>query len=155
MEERRLLNPAFIALLLWHGADGYHSESGQGLPFSLGFLLVPVALHPRTRERLPKSVSTSLAAWLQDNPYLRETFPARARALSAAAREGMGVALATRLVSVGAGGVFQPAGRPRRRRDVRHTQDSQDVLKRARFVGRWFARAGSPATIYALWGVRP
>lgn len=155
VEERTLLNPAFVAVLLWHGADGYRSESGQGLPFPLAFLLVPVALHPGTRQRLPRSVSTSLAGWLEDNQYLRATFPGRARALTTAVREGVGVALETGLMSAGDDAVIQAVGRLVRRSDLLQTPDSQDALKRARFTGRWFARAGSTATIFALWGVRP
>ena len=34
-EEARLLNPAFIAALLWACADGHGAETGTGLPYPL------------------------------------------------------------------------------------------------------------------------
>ncbi len=30
-----------------------------------------------------------------------------------------------------------------------------DCYRKADFVGRWFARAGTVTTIYAMWGVKP
>jgi hypothetical protein len=155
LEERALLNPAFIALVAWNAASGYESEGGQGLPFPLAFLAVPIALHPATRARLPRTVRTSLAAWLEENPFLRETFPKRAQSLSRAVREGVGTALAAGLLSVADGGELEPVTRPRRRREQAVTEEIAATYAAARFVGRWFARAGTPATTFALWGVRP
>jgi hypothetical protein len=35
------------------------------------------------------------------------------------------------------------------------TKEVLDVLHKARFVGRWYANAGTVETIIVLWGVRP
>jgi hypothetical protein len=35
------------------------------------------------------------------------------------------------------------------------TQEVRDCVRRAEFVGRWFAAAGTPTTVMALWGVTP
>ena len=35
------------------------------------------------------------------------------------------------------------------------SEEIKDCLRRARFVGRWLARGGTPATLYALFGIRP
>lgn len=35
------------------------------------------------------------------------------------------------------------------------TAETRDIIDRAKFVGRWFAKSGSESSILAAWGVRP
>lgn len=35
------------------------------------------------------------------------------------------------------------------------TSEARECVDRAGFLGRWFAAAGTTATIYAAWGVTP
>ena len=35
------------------------------------------------------------------------------------------------------------------------TNEVKECLKRAQFVGKWFATAGSVPTVMTLWGIRP
>src|SRR5689334_22312029 len=76
-EERTSLNPAFLALTIRSSADGYCGETNDALPVALAFLAAPLALHRTTRDSLPSIISTSMAIWLQDHPFLREGFPDR------------------------------------------------------------------------------
>jgi Family of unknown function (DUF6521) len=153
VEARGLLNPAFMALLLAHGSVGYAQESDVGLPYPLAFLLPPIVLHTDTRERLPTNIRTSLAAWLAEQPYLRETFPPRVRALVPHTREAVGYGLAGGLLEIGGGGILISPTSP----GAAPTQSTltRRLFERAHYVGRWFARTGSVATVYTLWGVRP
>ena len=59
VEERCLLAPSFIGSLLWAGARGAAEKGGAGLRFEYAFLLAPLVLHKRTRDRLPLNVTTS------------------------------------------------------------------------------------------------
>jgi hypothetical protein len=155
VEGRALHNPAFVALVLVSGARGFHSETQGGLPYPLAFLLVPIVVHGRSRDELPRTVRTSLAAWLADHVYLRETFPLRVRALAPAIREGVAMSLTAGCLEIGLGGVLIPTERAPATAGARQTSQTKAILDRAGFVGRWLGRAGSPATVFALWGVRP
>jgi len=40
-------------------------------------------------------------------------------------------------------------------RKIAFNEEITDCFRKAEILGRWFARAGSPAVIYTMWGVRP
>jgi len=44
---------------------------------------------------------------------------------------------------------------PRRPPGLTLSNEVEDILKRAEFVGGWLGLAGSPAAIYAMWRVKP
>lgn len=151
--ERALLNPALIAVILREGAYGYGQHGGIALPFALAFLLVPVVLHPESRSALPRTVRTAVTAWLGSNPAIRSTVRERVPGLAPLVRDGTRLGLASGVLELDAGGL-----RPRQLRrsaEARQANELQALLVAARFVGRWTARVESPATVCALWGVRP
>jgi len=41
------------------------------------------------------------------------------------------------------------------KRTALFTAEARECVDRAGFLGRWFAAAGTTATIYAAWGVTP
>lgn len=155
-EEARLLNPAFIAALLWACADGHGAETGTGLPYPLSFIALPVVLHRPTRTTLPSTKRTSLAAWLGANPRALVGFSDRASALVTIVKAGLLFGCREGLLAMEHERVHA-GSRPRSissfERDT--TDEVNDCLKRARFVGRWFAGAGPSGTVMALWGVSP
>ncbi len=156
-EERALLNPGFCANLFWHAARGYAGESGGALSFEESFLVLPFVLHRETREALPRTTRTSLAVWLEENPLARGRVANRARLLVPFTKEALifaGIHGFIRL-DIGqlrsgdrwTGAVTSALGVS--------SDEVQICAKRADFVGRWFARAGSASTVLALIGVRP
>jgi len=156
-EEAHLLNPGFLGLVMWSAAAGFHEATQAGLPFHLAFVVAPVSLHKATREALPPSSRTSLAAWIEENAVFRVGFAERARSLSPFVRDALLFGAAQGLLSVGDGGRIEPAPRPRAfARYLRESSDEvHDCVKKAGFAAKWFALAGSPATVMALWGVKP
>jgi hypothetical protein len=152
LEERVNYNPAFLALMLREAAGGYHQESERPLPVPLAFLVLPLVLHRASREALPKIISTSMPIWLQEHQFLRERFVARVRSVAPAAREALVVALSTGLLQLDQGALALGEDAARARLG---TTETRSIAARARFVGRWFSRAGDVETIFFLWGVRP
>lgn len=159
IEQARLLNPAFLGTLLFYAAQGFQEEhpDDHGMPFSLAFVALPVILHKGTREALPKTIRTSLPAWLSVNTFVQVGFAERARAVVPLARQSISVAIHGQLLTL-SGSAIQAAGDPQKARRFASGTQSEEVkecLKKAHFVGRWFAHAGDHLTILALWGVRP
>lgn len=156
-DEASLFNPAFLGAMLSQVAHGYSEESGNGLPWTLGFIGLPVILHRETREQLPHGVNTSMAAWTRDHALLVSSMPPRARALRPRVSEAVLFSLAHGLLKQDAGRLYRGV---RRRRTVSDpfrdpTDDFRQCATKATFFGKWCARSGMPATIYALWGARP
>ena len=152
-----LLNPAFLGLLLHMAVKAFRKETGGGMPYELLALVLPFVLHPATRRRLPPKITTTLPTWLQSNRDTLLGFPDRIRALMPFTREAL-TFLTTRRILVFTDdghistGSAKPVGVTKYRRA---TEEIADCCKRAEFVGRWLAMAGSSVTIFALLGIRP
>jgi len=155
-EEARLFNPAFLGATLWACARGYRSVHDGGLPYALAFVAMPVALHKGTREELPKITRTSLAAWLADNPRALVGFPVRAQALVPLVKEGILFGSSGQLLTF-ENDLLIPADRPRSMAgfERKATEEVKACIKKAEFVGKWFAHSGEYTTVMALWGVSP
>jgi hypothetical protein len=155
-EEARLFNPGFVGLLVWSTATGYTEAAGEGLPFELAFIAMPVSLHRPTRQALPRTPRTSLAAWLEENTSFRVAFADRAKGLAPFVREGILFASTHNLVAFGEDGKLRSSPPRNLALYLREaTEEVRDCVKRAEFVGRWFGAAGMPVTVMALWGVAP
>lgn len=149
------MNPAFNGVLTTIAASGYLESASVPMPFAMAFLVQPVVLHRSTREALPRDTRTSMHTWLQTHPEVLVEFALRARAFVPIVREGVLFALSHGALALGADGTLAP-----KLPTVPETSSTADMdlavcLKRAGFLGRWFARAGTPATVFDSWGVRP
>lgn len=156
-EERALLNPSFCATLLWHAARGHAAEGNVPLSLEESFLVLPFILHRGTRETLPRSGRTSLAAWLDEYPLARGRVVSRARFLLPFTKEALTFGGAHGLIRLDSGRLHAA---PDWQRPVnRVLRVSSDEVKscahRAAFIGKWFVQAGNAATVLALIGVRP
>lgn len=156
-EERALLNPAFCAQLLWHAARGHASATPNGLSFEESFLVLPFVLHAPTRSALPRDTRTSMVVWLARNPLARGNIVDRARLLVPFVREALTFGAMHGVIELSQGRVQPRAEWAGRVSAVlaEANDDVSDCARRAEFVGKWFARAGSSATVLALVGVRP
>lgn len=156
-EERALLNPAFFANLLWHAARGYADSGNGSLSFEESFLVLPFVLHRDTREALPRDTRTSLAVWLNDNPLARGRIADRARLLVPFTKEGMTFGGVHGFIRLKAGKLHHDkAWKQSVIRSLRESSDEvRECVKRAEYIGKWFAITGNASTVLALMGVRP
>lgn len=157
VEEAYLLNPSFCALVAWSSAVGYRGEGGQGMPYVVPFLAVPITLHRPTREALPRDVRTSMPAWIEENTFFRVGFAERARSLVPFVREALLFGALHGLFAFDDERRLVPAPRPRTLRGYLRdaTDEVKECIKKAQFVGKWLAASGSVETTLALWGVKP
>jgi len=153
VEEARLLNPAFLVTLLAASASDYEaSSSGGAMPWTLAFLIPPLALPAETRAALPGSIQAHFASWLQDHPEVRLGFARRAQPLVPLVREALRLGVRNGRLDL-ADGRLRATTRTEPPNDP--TEDLAECFNAARFVGRWFARRHDVTTIYGLLGVRP
>ncbi len=155
LEVAHLLNPAFCSIVLRESILGYEEEAENGMPFPLSFLVLPMVLHKPTREILPKSIATKFHSWVHKNQSVRVGFDMRARQLVPYTKEAIHFATQLEMLSFSEHGQLNAP--KRRNKGLGWLSDSEPEIckKKARLVGRWFTRAGDPATIYAILGVKP
>ena len=156
-EERALLNPSFCVNLLWHAARGHAAEGNIALSFEESFLVLPFILHRGTRETLPRSGRTSLAAWLDEYPLARGRVASRARFLVPFTKEALTFGGVHGFIRLDSGRLHaDPDWQRAVNRVLKVSSDEvKSCANRAAFIGKWFAQAGNAATVLALIGVRP
>src|SRR6185437_6037804 len=156
---RRLLNPAFCGRLVSRAVKGFEELAVEGMPLPLSFLVLPMVLPTTIREALPVLSTTSFPKWIHENPEVRVGFSRKVRSLSQVTREGLLFYLERRTLFIGSD---QRVSSVPRRLSATGLADLEkkshlvtDMVNKARFVGRWFARSGEPSTIFFLLGLRP
>jgi hypothetical protein len=147
-----MLNPALIAAVLANAADGYQREADLALPWTLSFITAPLVLHRGTRQALPTSTRTHLVTWTSRTPVIRAGFPLRAQGLVEPVREGIRFGLAQGALALEEDRL---TGQTRRPRGFVIPDELADILRNARFVGRWLGKIDNPATVFAVLGVAP
>lgn len=156
-EEAYLLNPAFCSITLAAAIWGYTSVKKEGLPFPLAFMFLPIVLHKSTRESLPPSIRTSLAAWLQENPNARILFYERLMSLKPYTKEALHFGILKERIVHRNGGLLETtlSNSDITRIIQRLADEVRECVLRSRFVGKWLASAGTTHTVMTFWGVRP
>lgn len=163
IEVANLLNPAFCSLLLRDTIKEYQQSSSTGLPYALLFLVLPIILHKSTREILPKSKTTKMNPWLNDNPSTLVGFPDRLISLKTITKESIFFGLTKGVISTDKqNAVFSVTKKVfRRTRELKiilerlDQAEVQEIQRQAKFIGRWFATVPSIAAIYTMWGIKP
>lgn len=159
-EERHLLNPAFCSALLWSAAGGAANRPNPArasLSFLESFLVLPLVLHQKTRKTIPNILTSSLPVWINAHPLIVASLPNRAKSLVPYTREAISFGGRHQLLEVTADQIFSsPAFERSMSRMLRESSDEvRECMKKAEFVGKWFAHTGAPETIFTLLGIRP
>ncbi|WP_116313793.1 three component ABC system middle component [Cupriavidus taiwanensis] len=159
VEYRALFNPAFCAVLLREACLGAERESKsrdvEPLSFAASFLVLPAVLHEPIRRALPKSIATSFATWLAENPIIRSQFAAVATVTKDITKNGLLFGATHGALRLDAGSV-RTAG-SMKIQAPEFDEANSDIgrcLRAARFMGRWLALAGNTTTTLALIGMR-
>lgn len=162
IEERNLLNPAFCTVVLWHLAKGFQNDMTRmdveeaGLPLQLAFVGTSLVLRGRTREQLPRSIATTLTAWIHSHPLERSSVAQSVIALRPYIREAL-------IFGIQHGALSLPKTSLLACKDLsryisnylrQSSAEVKECAQRAKFVGRWLQKGGSVPTIMALLGMK-
>jgi hypothetical protein len=155
IEVAHLLNPAFCGEVLRCAVQKYNEFARWLFPYPLSFLVLPIVLHRQTRESISLTTREQLHVWLQEHQDVRVGFAERAGRLVPFTKEALTFLLQVGTITVDDAAGLKLTRGARRRWDITREDEASDCFRKAEIVGRWFARAGSPANIYTMWGVKP
>jgi hypothetical protein len=125
-------------------------------PFALSFLVLPLALHKRTRDRLPGTASTAFVGWVAEHRASLAELPDRILRLTPIAREALMFAIQHEVMLIDQGGLAAGSKPIRlRNRPERTTDDADEARRVASLLGRWFANQGTASSIMQGLGVAP
>ena len=155
-EEAALLNPAFCGELIARTIKNYERIRAAAFPLPLGFVVLPLLLHPPTVAVLPGRANTTFATWSADNEALLAELPERTLRLRPISREALLFLAQHRALTVDAEGL-RTGEKPMRltAKAAATTSDVDDIRRAAGLLGRWFANQGAPVQILQTMGVTP
>lgn len=149
-EEFALFNPPFLAASLFEAAAGFRSETDDDMPIPLAFVATTIAGLPHLRTALPRTVRTHHAVWLTGNPWIRPELSRLFPSLVVPLRAALVVGARNETVELHAWSI-RAVARPSRT-GLGLSDDTKSILSASRFLGRWYGRSGSPATVLSLLG---
>lgn len=156
-ELANLLNPAFDGLLLYSAIKSYQDQTGHGMPYPFAALVLPLVLHKPTRDSLPRGTATTLLAWVEGHQTVLTDLGPRVRTVLPYTREAILFLTIRETLRAANDGLFE-IGMRRIGSVTAVVSQSEEVrtcVSKAQFVGRWFAQAGEPATVYQALGIQP
>jgi hypothetical protein len=155
-EEAALLNPAFCGELIARATTEYERIRAAAFPLPLGFVVLPLVLHPPTLSALPGRANTTFATWSAENEALLAELPERTLRLRPVTREALLFLTQHRAIKVDAEGL-KTGQKPMKltARTSQSTAEVDDMRRSAGLIGRWFANQGAPVQILQTMGVTP
>lgn len=154
VEIRNLFNPAFCGLVLCRAFAGFEEIDSDGMPFSLSLLVLPLCLHKESREIIHKNQLSYMLKIIESNPQILLGFSSRASNLLPFTFEGLGYSMFLDCFEITEGARFKTVAKAVRKK-ITGTDESQQIQKTARIVGRGFAKISDRVTIYKSLGVKP
>lgn len=146
-----LFNEAFTSELLLNAAWAKEQDSGTGLSWPACFLILPLALHPPTRESLPRSPSVTLAAWAIRNTALSQGISARVATMVGPTKRALRFGMRSGRLTLSGTDIVATA-RPRSPNAGEWPVELTTAIRAARLSGRWF-RATDAYTAFSLLGI--
>lgn len=155
IEIANLFNPAFCSILIADAISSYIDDGGSNFDYPLSFLILPIILHKATRDNLPSKITTKMHVWLQEKPEFRIDFAKNTRYLVPYTREALIYGVNSGIVNISDKGSLIRSDVTIKKPKWPKDSEPSLILRKATFVGRWFARSGNTSTIYAMWGIQP
>ena len=153
VEVANLLNPAFCGEVLRHAIKRHNVIAERPFPYTLAFLVLPIVLHKRTRERIPTGTPKPLHVWLQEQQDVRVGLPKRAKQLVPITKESLAFLLQLKAITVDQNAALSLPRIPRRRVEGQDSGEIADCYQKAEILGRWFARRQSCQHLHHVWSV--
>jgi len=151
-----LYNPAFCSVLLTTSVKSYSTIKPEGMPLALSFIALPILLNNKLEKKLPRSIKTSLASWIDNNSESRLLLQEIVVPLKTFVQESILFSAYKNWLNIDQSGnliTSKPEKDIKKFLDL-FDEDNKEIIKHAKFLGKWFALSGNTETVMALWGIR-
>lgn len=151
-----LLNPAFCGEILRRTIAAYNNnEENIKFPFSLLCLILPILLHKKTRENMPKRSNTYFHYWVDENEFLFIDFAYRVKELNPFTKESLMFLLSHNAAKINNDGKIEILNYRRKEPKGKSSEEVISIFKKADLLGKWFRLTGNEQTIYMFLKIRP
>lgn len=151
-DESALYNAAFLAALIAVASYDYEAKRGEGMPWYLPFLVLPLILARPIRSSLPRRANAYISNWVRTSPIAVLDVALMALALAPYVREAIRFGTRTGILQIQAARIFSLTSPSTVARKT--SGEASEIVVAAALVGRWFA-SEDPEQVFAHFGVRP
>lgn len=154
-EGHNLFNASFMGIVLATAIDSHAKVAQKDFSYPLVYLVLPIVLHTETRKALPKSNVRLMHDWIQEHSYLRLSFAERCKDLKMITEDAISFLLAKEVIEINKAGRISIRKSIAPNSKIKFSTEMVSIQKAASRVGEMFAKTGSSATVFTMWGVRP
>jgi len=148
-----LINPAFCSEIIRECIGAFKGEINEPLPFSLAVLILPLVLNNRIRERMPKSKSNTIHAWINENEDLKIGLPKLITSFLPFSRESIMFGIAHNSFSIDEYGSLDL--KTRKGKLKLDDPEIKSCISKSVILGKLFSKSGNSLTIYSILGIKP
>lgn len=150
-----LFNPAFCGEVIRTVAYSYNKHSDTKFPFVFAFISLPILLHKRTRNEMPRSIRTYFFVWVEKNDSLFFDFPKRTKGMVQFTKEAIMFLLTHKKIRLtDEGGIDTDGVRPKASKNP-DADEYNDIIKKAEMLGKWLAITSEPRSIFSFFRITP
>lgn len=148
-----LLNPAFCGHVILSTVQSFEEKSEKEFPFLLVYLILPILLHEKTREKMPRSARTYLFKWIEENDDILFLFPHRAKNMVKYTKEAVKFLVAHKMINFNEDGSIHVI----HAKNIKQASSPEcvEIMKKAKLLGKWFALSDDVKTVYSFFKIRP
>lgn len=147
-----LLNPAFCGEVIRRCIFAYQKINPSGFPFQLAFLILPIILNKNIRESLPKSSGKNFVAWIEEHQIIKKDLPNIIKNIVPYSQESIMFLMMYGIIKINENGNFV-ANPPKEA--ISEENEVAECYKKAKILGKLFAKAGTSQSIFIYLGIKP
>lgn len=150
-----LFNPAFCGEVIRIVISSYYKASRSSMPFAYVFLALPVLLHEKTRNRMPKTSNSYLFAWVEKNEDVFYDFPDRAKDMVPYTQEGVMYLMQRGFVKLDSQGGFEVVRVRKANLKGSDLEEYDMIMKKASILGKLLANSSSVNSVFSFFRITP
>lgn len=150
-----LFNPAFCGEVIRVVIDKYNKHTNKMFPFAFSFIILPILLHKKTREKMPKTVRTYIFVWVEENDNLFFDFSTRVKSMVKYTKEALSFLLAYKKIAITNQGEINAINERGKTIDKEDYEEYNEIMKKAEMLGKWLASTSDVKSIYSFFRIIP
>jgi hypothetical protein len=150
-----ILNPAFCGEVLRISIQSYSKKTKSSFPFPLAFVILPLVLHKKTRNKFPKTTKTSFLVWLESNDEIKVNMAETIKNMVPFTREAILFLIYNDAAHLDEKGNFTIPKYRKKRAVEYEANEVNAIYKKAEFFGKWISNVGGVYSVFAFLGIKP
>ncbi|ROR70439.1 hypothetical protein EDB59_1093 [Vibrio crassostreae] len=156
-EEWALYNPAYMAFLTYSFIRSYTEFERDSISSNLLFLAIPFAASSAISKQLPRSTSTPIIKWINENQHILVAIPSILESFSPLVISAVEFLIDNEFLSIDESGYVFLSNKslPKGPTLFNQSPSMKEALRASQFAGKWFSKSNSELTIFINFGVKP